>query len=414
MKLSEDDVRAVILSLVARALDLPEEEAARANASTPIGEPGLGADSLDLVELATRVNRFFRLHESGLEDDLLRRPTVGGWTEAVLRGWDLGEGRLSFRTSGSTGEPREHTHDWGALTEEIDALARFFDDRERVVGLAPRHHIYGFLFTVLLPRRLGLAFLNATDLSPTALSRCVREGDLIVSFPLKWGYLRQAGLRLPPGGAGVDGVTSTGPCPPGLVSALRARSLRRMVEVYGRSETGGVGWRDDPDAPYRLLPCWSVEPGGEAISRGAPGGGLLTFPVPDRLVWDGDGFSVAGRRDRAVQVGGTNVYPDRVARVLRTHPKVADCAVRPMRPEEGSRLKAFVVPDGVPHGVPHGPPSGVVGDPAGLRRELRRWLRDKLEASERPGSITLGAVLPLDAQGKAADWSCPFETPEVP
>ena len=410
MELSENDVRAVILSLVARALDLPEEEAARADAGTPIGEHGLGADSLDLVELATRVNRFFRLHETGLEDDLLRRPTVGGWIETVLRGWDLGERRLSFRTSGSTGEPQEHTHDWGTLTEEIDALARVFEDRERVVGLVPRHHIYGFLFTVLLPRRLGLASLNATDLSPNALSRCMREGDLIVSFPLRWGYLRQAGLRFPPGGAGVDGVTSTGPCPPGLVSALRARSLRRMVEVYGSSETGGVGWRDDPDDPYRLLPYWSVERDGETLARGAPGGGLLTFPVPDRLIWDGNGFSVAGRRDRAVQVGGTNVYPDRVARVLRTHPKVADCAVRLMRPEEGWRLKAFVVPDGIPDWAPN----GAVGDPAGLRRELRRWLRDTVEAPERPGSVTLGAVLPLDAQGKAADWSCQFEPSEAP
>ena len=115
---------------------------------------------------------------------------------------------------------------------------------------------------------------------------------------------------------------------------------------------------------------------------------------------------MAGRRDRAVQVGGTNVYPDRVARVLRAHPKVADCAVRLMRPEEGWRLKAFVVPDGVS--------AGAIGDPADLRRELRRWLRDKVEASERPGSITLGAVLPLDDQGKAADWTCRFEPGEAP
>ena len=406
MKLSEDDVRAVILSFVGRALDLPEEEAARAVASTPIGEHGLGADSLDLVELATRVNRFFRLHETGLEDDLLRRPTVGGWTEAVLRSWDLGERRLSFRTSGSTGEPEERTHDWGSLTEEIDALARIFEDRERVVGLVPRHHIYGFLFTVLLPRRLDVAFLNAADLSPGALFRSVRDGDLIVSFPLRWDYLRQTGLRFPPGGAGVDGVTSTGPCPPGLIAALRARSLRRMVEMYGSSETAGIGWRDDPDDPYRLLPYWSVEREGGTLSRRAPGGDQMTFPVPDRLTWDRDGFFVAGRRDRAVQIAGTNVYPDRVARVLRTHPKVADCAVRLMRPEEGWRLKAFVVPDTVP--------DAAIGDRAELRRELRRWLRDKVEAPERPGSITLGAVLPLDAQGKAADWPCHFEPGEAP
>ena len=358
------------------------------------------------MELATRVNRFFRLHEIGLEDDLLRRPTVGGWTETVLRGWDLGERRLSFRTSGSTGEPQEHTHDWGSLIEEVDALARIFGDRGRVVGLVPRHHIYGFLFTVLLPRRLGVAFLDAADLSPGALFRSVREGDLIVSFPLRWDYLRQTGLRFPPEGAGVDGVTSTGPCPPALIAALRAHSLRRMVEMYGSSETAGVGWRDSTDDPYRLLPYWSVERGGGTLSRRSPGGDRLTFPVPDRLTWERDGFFVAGRRDRAVQIGGTNVYPDRVARVLRAHPGVADCAVRPMRPGEGWRLKAFVVPDTAP--------GGATRDPADLRRELRRWLRDRVETPERPGSITVGATLPLDAQGKAADWPCHPEPGEAP
>jgi long-chain acyl-CoA synthetase len=52
----------------------------------------------------------------------------------------------------------------------------------------------------------------------------------------------------------------------------------------------------------------------------------------------------AGRAEGAVQVGGVNVFPDVVGRVLTAHSGVAQAAVRLMRPEEGTRLKAFVVP----------------------------------------------------------------------
>jgi acyl-coenzyme A synthetase/AMP-(fatty) acid ligase len=64
----------------------------------------------------------------------------------------------------------------------------------------------------------------------------------------------------------------------------------------------------------------------------------------DAVAREGDRrFTLAGRRDGAVQIGGHNVHPARIAERLRTHPLVADAVVRPMRPDEGTRLKAFIV-----------------------------------------------------------------------
>jgi acyl-coenzyme A synthetase/AMP-(fatty) acid ligase len=116
-------------------------------------------------------------------------------------------------------------------------------------------------------------------------------------------------------------------------------------------------------------------------------------PAPDHLEEAGDGgFVVRGRRDAVVQVAGVNVSPARVRDVLAAHPEVRDCAVRPMSPGEGARLKAFVVP------------AGGLADPARARRELRAWLAERLAAPERPGALTFGTQLPRDAQGKQADW----------
>ncbi|MDR2605013.1 MAG: hypothetical protein LBC55_06655, partial [Desulfovibrio sp.] len=116
-------------------------------------------------------------------------------------------------------------------------------------------------------------------------------------------------------------------------------------------------------------------------------------PLPDRLVWrDERHFEPRRRKDKAVQVAGINVFPEQVAEVLRGHPQVADCAVRLMRPEEGGRLKAFVVPRQDLVAVTR------------LMRELRRLITDRLEPAARPKSIRFGKRLPRTASGKAADW----------
>jgi acyl-coenzyme A synthetase/AMP-(fatty) acid ligase len=119
-----------------------------------------------------------------------------------------------------------------------------------------------------------------------------------------------------------------------------------------------------------------------------------TYLLPDLVRWvDALRLAPTERRDRAVQVGGINVYPARARSVLAAHEDVADAAVRLMRPDEGERLKAFVVPR----------------DPAADQRRLRQslvdWVEARLAAAERPRSFTFGAALPLTPAGKPADWS---------
>lgn len=102
---------------------------------------------------------------------------------------------------------------------------------------------------------------------------------------------------------------------------------------------------------------------------------------------------VDGRRDEAVQVGGVNVYPERVAETIRSHPEVADCAVRPMRPGEGRRMKALIVLEEAARDQPDS------------RRRLEYWLRQTFSAPERPSSLTFGEAVPRNGQGKTTDWS---------
>ncbi len=356
-----------------------------------LDEQGLGLDSLERLSVASALNEALHLHESGLEDLLLARQTFGDWVEVAADGLAGFDARLTFRTSGSSGSAKPCTHALASLQQEVEHLASLTAGAQRVLAAVPAHHIYGFLFTVLLPARLGCGtVLDMRGQTPQALARWLRPGDLLVSHPAHWALVARHAGRLPDG---VHGITSTAPCPDAVAHGLQAIGLASLTQVYGSSETAGIGTRSAPAVPYRLMPFWARDDGdGARLLRTAPDGTVCAHAIQDRLEWPAAReFSVCGRCDGAVQVGGTNVFPSQVRQVLLAHPQVADAAVRLMTPDEGARLKAFVVP-------------APGADPSALRGALRSWSDARLGAPARPKAYTFGAQLPCNAMGKAADW----------
>lgn len=361
------------------------------SAELPLDGDGLGLDSLELLSVAAALNETLHLHESGIEDLLLARRTIGDWVTLAAEGLEHFSARLTFRTSGSAGRPKPCTHELAHLQQEVEYLAELLANRRRVLAAVPAHHIYGFLFTVLLADRLSCGpALDLRSATPQALPQRLHAGDLLISHPAHWALVARHATALP---AGVHGVTSTAPCPDELVEALTATGLQRLLQVYGSSETAGIGWRDAPGSPYRLMPHWERDATDDsALVRLAADGSRWPHSVQDQIEWLAGGqFRIAGRLDAAVQVGGINVFPERVRQALLAHPAVHDAAVRPMAAHEGQRLKAFIVP--------------MTGaDPAALRGEMGCWLSVRLSTPEQPKAFTFGNTLPVNQHGKACDW----------
>ena len=384
--------------------DLVASELARARPTAAVLPPtpwdpalhlprDLGLDSIEFLGVATALTESIHLHETGIEDRLLLQPTIGSWVATARDGLEHFSSAMTFRTSGSQGDPKRCTHQLSTLWQEVEELAPMFEGRRRVISAVRGHHIYGFLFTVLLPRALGLPGASVVDLRsriPTSLRNELREGDLVIGYPDVWRSVAQVGA-VP---AGVVGVTSTAHCPGELARALSRAGLDTLVQIYGSSETAGVGVRTDPEEPYALMSFWErAEDDDEVLLRRSADGALTSYPLQDTLEWSGARhFQPAGRIDRAIQVAGVNVFPDVVRRVLMEHPAVLDAAVRRMRPDDASRLKAFVVPR-----------TGFAGHDA-LHAELEAWVATKLTAPERPRAFTFGATLPRDSAGKLTDW----------
>jgi 4-coumarate--CoA ligase (photoactive yellow protein activation family) len=244
----------------------------------------------------------------------------------------------------------------------------------------------------MLPAVLGLEVLDARYRAPAALLNQIYAGDLLVATPSTWQHLCDHLVQFP---KSAMAVTSGAPCLPDLFHDLQARGLA-VTEIYGSSETAGVGSRNSPEQPFDLLSFWRRGSSPLNIRRFSPSNQeVREFELPDRLAWCDDcHFFVSGRKDSAVQILGTNVFPDRIAEVIRNHPCVEDCAVRLMRPAEGNRLKAFVVIHAQQQSTMHAD-------------DLANWLRQHLQPHERPTSIVIGTSLPRNEMGKLADWDCP-------
>jgi 4-coumarate--CoA ligase (photoactive yellow protein activation family) len=356
---------------------------------------GFEADSLELLRLAARVNQFFHLHETGIEDNLLRKHTLGEWTDIVEQALAHGTSGISFQTSGSTGAAKLCFQSWRAIWREVQELAAvlLFAKRgsaRRIIACVQPYHIYGFLFTAALPSFVQCEVVDGLHLSPATLLQTLRSGDVLVSFPNYWEYLAASIPQFP---SGIQGVTSTAPCPPMLKKVLRTQRIERLVEVYGSSETSGVGWRENDDEYFRLFSYWQMKVSAEGRFMIGVQGTDEIYELMDRVeVQEGGQFKPTGRTDGVVQVGGVNVFPAHIAERLKTLNCVADCAVRPMRGDEGNRLKAFIVLQ--------------AGWKASSETEqyIRQWMQENLSVPECPSALTFGAVVPKNAMGKLADW----------
>jgi len=397
--IDRENLRRLAISLVADELASFSGSAITPQASskwtdaTSLTEDGLGFDSLGLLNVAGRANQFFHLHEIGIEDYLLAKPSIGSWLDVLEKAFSIRCEKFTFQTSGSTGEPAQCEHELKWLLKDAQAILDLLPKSGRIISMVPPHHIYGFIYTILMPQISGREWVDARVLSPGSLTSLLKEGDIIISTPHLWRYFIQSVGSLPDG---VHGLTSTAPMPASLSQKLISKGLEQLIEVYGSSETGGIGWRNHHNKGFTLFDWWAQPVDASVqLTRVCDGEGPTIFPLMDNLKFSSDGtFVPAGRLDHAVQVGGINVFPKRVAEVLKEHPGVAECAVRCFAPGdnvENQRLKVFIVPA-----------SGV--ESYSLQEDIKEYTLKTLKTHERPVAFTFGETLPRNDMGKLTDW----------
>lgn len=286
--------------------------------------------------------------------DLLARPDAAPPLEApfVARPGII----ATVFTSGTTGPMLAAPKTAANLLGEARALARTFGigPGDRVVGSVPPAHIYGLLFTILLPLVAGAAFARETPHHAEAIAHCVErdEATLLVTVPVQLRAL--ASLRAGPLASLRAVVSSTGPLPDPVARAFRERHGLAVREVFGSTETGGIAHRErsaePPPAwcPFEGVKVTLAEGGRLAVDSAYLEAGLARpFVTGDVVELQPDGrFTHLGRADGIVKIGGRRVAIEAMEEVLRRRPDVADAAVVAVAAEtgRGQQLLAAVAP----------------------------------------------------------------------
>jgi acyl-coenzyme A synthetase/AMP-(fatty) acid ligase len=315
---------------------------------------------------------------------------------------------VSVWTSGSTGEHQRHAKTAGQLFAEALTLAEHFGLGKgvRVVATVPSHHIYGLLFSVLVPLVSGGSFSRDTPLHAGVVRATLLDtaADVLVSVPA---HLRALKILDPESLPNLARVFSSGaPLPPDTAMLLHARFGWSVTEVLGSTETGGIAWRvsgpeiasvhDDDEA--LLARIWTplphvrvdVDIHGQLLvdSPFLPPEGARPWPTADRieLVDDSAGvrFRHLGRSDGVVKIGGKRVSLAEIERRLLAIDGVEDAAVWVVEVDgvRGNETVALVVAPGC--------------SPEHLRTELRQWLDPVVI----PRRLRLVDALPREANGK--------------
>ncbi len=389
-------------------------------------DPAFGIDSLNRVRLATAAANWFAASGSGHADLFLARSRISEWVEIAERARREGAHGVVFSTSGSTGQRKHLLHAEATLVDEARAWGSLLPPRRRAVVLVPVHHLYGFIWGLLVPKLLDLPVVDAATDQPLALE----PGDLVVSVPALWDrWLAGRGRAATPDD--VIAVSSTAPLAAGLHQRLLDAGLRAVWDIYGSTETGGVGVRQLPDGPYSLAPNrWRVDE--QTVAHHGADGKPWAVDIPDHLQWldavagagagDAAGaawgasvgasldetsrgastgagrltasispplhFRVGARRDGVVQVGGHNVDPMWVAEQIKGIAGVVDAAVRLDGSATDARLKAYVV----------------LAEPSN-RAAIELAIREQLPWYACPQRIDIGPAIPVNSFGKRVDWA---------
>ncbi len=333
-------------------------------------------DSIELVELASALYLALDAENSGALDTLTLGRTFASWSAFAQQAAARAE-QYRFATSGSTGQPKWIAHQCADLEREVQALHVHFQGIKRVVTLMPMQHLYGFLFGIILPAQLGLHCVSMRGQAPAAVLAQMLPGDLLVGFPGFWQNLPMR--KFPNGAIGLSsGQTLASAC----FESAQSSGLQKLVEIYGASETAGVGMRSSA-GPFRLLERYRADENGALWDQ------YQNCPAstPDCLAFeaaDSQTFQLRGRRDRVVQVAGNNVALDAVEKTLQSFPGVYAARVR-LRAH--GRLDAYLQTDSAPD-----------------LAQLRRFCAEHLSAAATPVDFSFGTELLRTAEGKERDW----------
>jgi len=310
------------------------------------------------------------------------------------------ETSIVMYTSGSTGKPKAIEQ---RLTElENDnrfSLSQWGEEilKRKICSTVSPRHIYGLLYSILLPFTAGVPFRRTRIEFPEELEKLSDTKYMIFTVPA---FLKRAVEIEKPGGFCLKSpwLYSAG----GVLDYKTAQKTSEVfgfwpVEIYGSTETSGIGWRQSDKGPE-----WTVFDNAQ-ISKNGDGCLVIRSPyIKDHAAFEtgdiadilGDGrFLLNGRLDSLVKIEEKRISLLEVEDRILQSGFAADVCVIPL---EGKRqyLAAVIVFND------KGKEQFAKLEKSEMHKFWREYLLQYFENIVIPKRWRYLDTLPIDAQGK--------------
>jgi uncharacterized membrane protein/acyl-CoA synthetase (AMP-forming)/AMP-acid ligase II/3-hydroxymyristoyl/3-hydroxydecanoyl-(acyl carrier protein) dehydratase len=302
-------------------------------------------------------------------------------------------------TSGSTGKPKAVKQ---RLTEfETDnrfILSKWGDEflKRRVCSTVSQHHIYGLLFSIMLPFTAGVPFKRKRIEYPEEFVKPGEGSYMIITVPA---FLKRS-TEAPPPALNLTSpwiFTSGGVLPKEVAEKTNELFGFWPVEVYGSTETSGIAWRQSVNG-LEWTPFDNAQ-----ITQNADGcliirspyikdpAGFETADLADILP-DGR-FLLKGRIDSVVKIEEKRVSLTEVESRLLAGGLAADVCVIPMEDRRQYLAAALAFNE-------EGKKRFSGAEKKAINEYFREYLSQFFEGVVIPKKWRYLERLPLDSQGK--------------
>jgi len=262
------------------------------------------------------------------------------------KGVEFGGARALFFTSGTTAEPRGAIKTAQMIELEVAAQVEYLSKYEfdSFLVSVPLYHIYGYLWGYAIPKAMGREvytkelFMPQNIIDFCAAARCVCvTTPVFLKAMLKMGEAQNLQNSL--------FISSTGAMSQAEVDEFFDKFNAEIVQIYGSTETGGVGVKERTS---RLcVPLKGVKFGTDEESRLLIDSPYLSseifegditplaspFQTSDIVRLEEDGFEIVGRSFELLKIGGKRVSIPEIEATLEKHPQIPEAQVIPVRAE---------------------------------------------------------------------------------
>lgn len=300
-----------------------------------------------------------------------------------------------LKTSGSSGEPkilRKTARQMWLESQAIAAAIPFKGADFHVVSSVSAQHHYGLSYRVMLPLTMGWTIGRKQLPYPEYMiaESLNAKKSLWISSPALLTRLNLEDTRF--NTFQPDGIISSGGMlPVHIANALREKLNTCVLEGYGSTETGVIGFRPDDG-------LWTPPP---FIRLGLNEQGALWVEAEwlnqreqtaDAVEFYGNQFKLLGRIDRIVKFGDKRISLVNIEQDLLQHPLVADCYIA-QHPEQ-DRPAAWVALSEI--GIETYQKQGRFA----LIEQLRHFLLQSQESAGIPRFWRFAHILPRNSQSK--------------